>query len=197
LLPAAALLAVLLAAAFVFLVSKAIDRGSPPVLFALSDFSLTDQHGREVSLGDLDGQPWVADFIFTRCTFTCPLLTSRMKRLGEVVDPEAGYRRVSITVDPKHDSPEILRAYAEAQGIADPAWLFLTGGADEIYELAVSGFRLPLDMSPPPGSEEIVLHSTRFTLVDARGRIRGYYDAFHEPSFEALQQDLRSVLKGR
>src|SRR6516225_9500475 len=94
----------------------------------VSDFNLIERTGREVTKSDLDGKVWIACFFFTRCRTVCPQVTETMRRIQEQVE-KVGYPDVvlvSISVDPEHDTPEVLQAYAATHG-ADPArWLFLT-----------------------------------------------------------------------
>lgn len=175
-----------------------LEGEAPAPLGALPAFRLTGSDGRTVSLGDLAGRPWVADLIFTRCGGTCPRLTSAMRRLGPELAPRV--RRVSISVDPAHDTPEVLARYAATFGITDPDWLFLTGPREEVLRLCREGFRLAVDDAPAPGTtsaEEPILHSTRFVLVDARGRVRGYYDGLSEEGLRALVQDAWAVGRER
>jgi protein SCO1 len=113
-----------------------------------------------------------------------------MARLEGEVPDDLPVRFVSFTVDPEFDTPEILQTYAESFGVPD-RWLFLTGEPKELYRLTLQGFKLALDPAPPPGvSEEPILHSTRFVLVDGEGRVRGYYGAFDEEEMERLRGDL-------
>ena len=157
------------------------------------EFELLDQRGRTVTRSDLDGEPWVVDFIFTRCALSCPRLTSRMMALGANL-PDL--RRVSITVDPEYDTPEVLASYALAYGISDPRWLFLSGQIEAIRELVIGGFKLAVVNDPPAevaNPQEPILHSNRFVLVDARGEIRGYYEATSAADFERLVRDVEMV----
>ena len=66
---------------------------APAVVREVPAFRLTERGGTEVTLSDLEGAPWVADFIFTRCAGTCPRMTAEMRRLGERL-PD-GVRRVA------------------------------------------------------------------------------------------------------
>ena len=70
---------------------------------ALPDFRLVERSGRPLSLADLKGRPWVAEFIFTQCAGACPAMTARMARLRRDVPPDVQF--VSFTVDPAHDTP--------------------------------------------------------------------------------------------
>src|SRR5260370_866763 len=85
-----------------------------PSYYRLPDFSLTDQSGKPVTLHDLSGKVWVADFIFTNCGGTCPVMTGKMRKLQEALPPEI--HLVSFSVDPERDTQKILAAYAEEYG---------------------------------------------------------------------------------
>lgn len=161
-----------------------------PVYGKLPAFSLVNRDGRTIRLEDLAGAPWVADFIFTRCPASCPMMSARMARLERSLPRDLDVLLVSISVDPAHDTPEVLERYAK-KFQAPERWLFLTGEREDVRRLSVEGFKLGLDMDPPPGiGPEPILHSTRFVLVDGEGRIRGYYEAFDEASTEKLRSDL-------
>lgn len=113
-----------------------------PPIGTVPEFALLERSGQLVTKTDLLGKVWVVDFIFTNCVEACPLLSSRMSELQTAFASEADFRLVSITLDPKRDTPETLTAYA-AYLKADPQrWLFLTGDKDRIYRLARQGFYL-------------------------------------------------------
>jgi protein SCO1/2 len=159
--------------------------------YPLPDFSLTDQSEKTVTLSDLKGKVWVADFIFTSCGGTCPMMTDKMRNLQERLPGEI--RMVSITVDPDRDTPKALAAYAAEHGATRERWLFLTGDKQSLYDLCVKGFKLPLDESGGTAAEPIA-HSTRFVLVDKQGEIRGYYSATEEQDLMRLAADAKRLL---
>lgn len=170
---------------------------SLPVMGELPAFTLTDRSGATVTLATLAGRPWIADLVFTRCQLSCPRMTERMASLGERLAP--GVRRVSISVDPGHDTPAVLAEYARAHKAEAPDWLFLTGDEAEMRRLAVEGFKLgvaPADPTDPRAAQEPVTHSTRFVLVDGAGRVRGWYDAFDEGSLGKLLRDAAWLAAG-
>jgi protein SCO1 len=166
----------------------------PPILGQVPDFTLTNRDGRPVRRADLAGKPWIADFIFTRCPASCPIMTARMAKLTRELPNDSAVRLVSFTVDPDHDTPQVLQQYA-ASFKAPDRWLFLTGDKQELYRLSKEGFKLGIEMNPLPatGSIEPILHSTRFVLVDGEGKIRGYYDGFDEESMGKLERDLGAI----
>jgi protein SCO1/2 len=159
--------------------------------YPLPDFSLTDQTDQTVTLADLRGQVWIADFIFTNCNGACPIMTGMMRKLRAKLP--AGVRMVSITVDPDRDTPKALAAYAAEQGATRDQWLFLTGEKQALHNLCVQGFKLPLDETGGTPAEPIA-HSTRFVLVDQAGEIRGYYQATEEEDLNRLAMDVKKLL---
>lgn len=189
------LLVVLLAVAVGAVLQRSGRSEPPPVLGHAPDFALTNRDGRTIRNADLAGRPWIANFVFTRCAMSCPVLTARMSRLNRDLPDDLDIHLVSFSVDPEHDTPAVLARYAESYSAPD-RWLFLTGGRDEMLRLIVDGFKLALDPSPPPGmasEKEPILHSTRFMLVDGQGDIRGYYDGMSEEAMEGLERDLRAL----
>lgn len=151
------------------------------------DFSLVDQDGKAVSLADLKGSIWVVNFFFTSCPVQCPAMNMKMSAIRRALPEGANARLVSITVDPEHDSPEVLAEYAAAFRAKDERWMFLTGDKESIVRLAREGFKLPAGENP---SE----HSLRLALVDRDGRIRGYFNSTEDDSIASLQSEMRKLL---
>ena len=116
---------------------SACRRATPlPSRGELPSFSLTGHHGEAVSRETFAGRVWVADFIFTRCGGICPAMTARLVQLrGEV---PASVAFVSFTVDPEHDTPEVLSAYAKRARVSGD-WRFLTGSREALYALSTEG----------------------------------------------------------
>jgi protein SCO1/2 len=182
--------AALTAAAFVHAWTR---REPPAVMGQLPPFSFTDAAGRTVTSSDLFGRPWVADFIFTRCAGACPAMTARMSALRREAGADVTF--VSFTVDPAHDTPDVLALYAQRAG-AGPDWLFLTGPREALHRLAIDGFKLGVEELPPDRRSEgdgPFLHSSHFVLVDGRSRVRGYYDSTDEDALRRLRRDLAAV----
>jgi cytochrome oxidase Cu insertion factor (SCO1/SenC/PrrC family) len=176
--------------------NEASPSGELPVIGQLPDFSLVDSRGSDVTLADLEGAPWVAGFIFTSCAGICPRMSTEMARVQESLPPDSPVKLVSITVDPVHDTPEVLQGYAARFGARPERWMFLTGEPQEIYRLAGEGFLLAagelLEFDPEQADGPFV-HSSRLCLVDAEGRMRGYYEGTDPTQVDRLLQDLASL----
>jgi len=165
-----------------------------PVLGEVPAFALVSQDGRAVSREELAGAPYVVDFVFTRCVTSCPVMTHRMETLGEGLVEGEEFRRVSISVDPAHDTPAVLREFTETRGLPD-AWWFLTGDPEQVLALVRDGFHLAVE--PETGDPvDPIAHSTRFVLADARHRVRGYYDGTDPAEVARLDRDLRRLAAG-
>jgi protein SCO1/2 len=154
--------------------------GKYPVIAPVAGFTLTNQLARPVSLGDLRGQVWVADVIFTRCPGPCATMTRRMADLQAALPTNAPVRLVSLTTDPAHDTPPVLARYGERFG-ADPArWLFLTGPKPELIKLAVDSLKLTVldkDEARRTSPDDLFIHSSIFVVVDQQGRLRAVVES--------------------
>jgi protein SCO1 len=177
------------------------------------DFRLTERNGSTVTLADLRGKVWLANFIYTECTESCPLQSLQVQRLQTEFAGVRDLRFVSITVDPAHDTTEVLQRYAGRYGADPEHWLFLTGPKAAIFELAKDGFKLGVSdpspaarrgglglvLGPGPafaahGSGGLILHSARFVLVDRQARIRAYHRTDDPDSLARLPENLRALL---
>jgi protein SCO1 len=185
-------LALALAGAVTISAGSACRRAeSLPVLGTVPPFTLTERSGRVVGADDLRGTVWVADFVFTRCPDICPVLSARMSTLQEpLATGDDPIRLVSISVDPVHDTPAVLSAYAGHYRVG-PNWLFLTGARDMVAALLRDGFRVAFADDGPPTSP--ITHSDRFVLVDRQLRIRGYYHGNDQTDLDRLLVDARAV----
>lgn len=181
---------------------RAIEKMNPlPVYFQVPVFSLIDQDEKLFTNENLKGKAWVTDFVFTRCSGICPLLSARLSQIAKEsaqwkdVASRTGF--LSISVDPEYDTPERLAEYGK-RFEADPArWRFVTGEADQIRNLVTGGFRISLSHAPvlegqavDPG--QAIIHGDHFLLVDSEGYIRGIY-AQDEEAMEKLKIDLRNL----
>lgn len=166
---------------------------SLPTYGRVPDFAMTDHQDQAISNASLQGQVWIADFIFTRCAGQCPMMSARMARLADTLAQEHGIAFVSFTVDPVWDTPPRLARYAQAYVENGMRWRFIHGDLVAMTRLCRDGFRLSMaDGAGTP--EEPITHSVRFVLIDRRGQIRGYYDATDDHAMQRLERDARRLL---
>ena len=156
------------------------------------EFVLLNQDGKNFGSAQLRGKIWIADFIYTTCPGPCPMISTRMSELQKPLE-KTDVHLVSFSVDPAKDTPQVLRGYAERLQAEPGRWDFLTGSQSTIYNLSRNGFKLAVS----DGGDEkgIPVHSTRMTLVDRHGAIRGYYDAAEPDAVTKLVADTTHLLR--
>ena len=147
----------------------------PPVLFKIPDFKLVDEEGATFDSHNLDGKFYVASFMFTTCKSVCPrilrklqIVQKRLRGLGDHV------RILSFSVDPETDTPELLFKKARSLEANPYIWKFLTGPKEEIKNLLVKGFKVPMGEKTATSLMDVA-HSQKLVLVDNMGMVRGYY----------------------
>jgi len=132
------------------------------------DFTLTDQDGNAVQLSDLRGKVVVLDFIYTQCPGPCPLLSRKFahlqRQLGDSFAKEVVL--LSITIDPQHDTPEVLRQYAQRYQADTSGWKFLTGSTQAIITVA---YQYGADYYGEPGRE--INHVVATYIIDRGGDV--------------------------
>lgn len=160
----------------------------------LEDFSLLDQAGKKVSLETLRGKPWVAAFFFTRCPTVCPRIMQAMKSVkarAAAQGIQANF--VGFSVDPEHDTPQVLRTYEEASGLQSEGFLLLTGDRPEVDKMAKS-FKVGLMGVAKEGEEHLgIMHSGHLLMVDSVGAVRGYYRSGDSDQLDRLVSELSRV----
>lgn len=192
-------IAFLAAAGLIGLAYVSLKSTRPPTLPSNLDkiaevpyFRLTDQTGQTISLDDLKGKIWAANFIFTRCKGPCPITVMRMQELNNKLERTRGnVQLVTFSVDPEYDTPSILKAFSEQQGANHATWKFLTGTPDAIQNIVIKGLLQPIAKEP----NGTPAHSTRIVLVDRQGWLRGYHDGLDPEAVQKLMVDIGELLR--
>ena len=167
-----------------------------PILGALKPFEFIERSEKPFGTQNLKGSVWVADFIFTRCGGPCPIMTLNMGKLQEMLTAEGNIKLVSFSVDPEFDSPQVLREYAGRFNAQEGRWFFLTGKPEAIYAFAQDSFKIVAQKNPDADQNPAqgILHSTHLILVDAEGRVRGYYDGSDAQVLPKVVRDAKTLL---
>ena len=147
-------------------VPKRLKPGDP-----VPDFVMTDEDGSSVKLSDMRGKVVVLTFIYTRCPLPdfCPLMDRKFAALADAIGafPERArqVRLVSLSFDPEHDTPEVLKKHALTQGARPPLWSFAVASHDELAKVAPA-----LGLTYGPTATEIV-HNLSTAVIDPEGNL--------------------------
>ena len=135
------------------------------------DFALKDQTGSTVRLSDMRGEPVAVTFLYTRCPIAtaCPMTTAKFSKLDAMLAQKKFGHLLVITVDPEHDTPEVLADYAKKAGADPRRWKFLTGSPEAVARVA-STFSV---MYYPDHGQTI--HSQAVGVLDPQGRLATIY----------------------
>jgi protein SCO1/2 len=170
-----------------------VDDNKDTVYHRIADFSFVNQVGDTITNADVSGKVYVADFFFTTCPTICPVMKKEMLRVFEKFKGNTNFLILSHSIDPTHDTPEVLKDYAEKLGIEDATtWNFLTGDQEKIFEIGQTSYLTTAmaDQMEPGG----FLHSGAFLLIDQKGQIRGVYDGTKSDQVDRLINDIPKIL---
>ena len=133
-------------------------------------FSFINQNGVTITNNNYNGKVYVIEFFFTTCPTICPRMNRNLVDIQNTFPNNENFGVASFTINPDHDTSEVLKAYAEKYKITNPNWHLMTGDEPLIYQLANEGFNLytAKDVEAEGGFE----HSGNFALIDKNGFIR-------------------------
>ncbi|MCY3998174.1 MAG: SCO family protein [Flavobacteriaceae bacterium] len=169
----------------------------------IPDFLFLNQDSLYISSDDFKEKVFVAEFFFTTCPTICPIMNQNMKKIEDQYGHRSDFGIASFTIDPRHDTPSILKAYSQDYGVWSSNWHFLTGSKDSIYSLANRGFNIYASVNPAvAGGFE---HQGYFALIDRQGYIRSridpingnpivYYSGINNLQVDQLIEDIELLL---
>lgn len=156
----------------------------------LCDFALTDETGQTVTRTNLDGEILVVSFLFTSCSLTCPEVTKHMAEIQQLTASHDDVRLVSLTVDPRTDTPSVLAKWGARFGADTNRWLFLTGEKLVLYRLIGTSFLAPGNGDPFNSMPGNFTGTERIALVDRHGRTRILFDGLRNDTPAAVAAEI-------
>ena len=154
-------------------------------------FSFINQMGDTINSGLVKGKIIAVNYFFTTCPSICPVLTKNMKRVQNSFFDDDNIIILSHTVYPEHDSPEVLRAYADLYDISSERWYLLTGDKKKIYDMARKGHFAVKGNSDD--DLDAFIHTENFVLVDKKSRIRGFYNGTNAHDVNRMIEDINQL----
>lgn len=162
----------------------------------IGSFSFLNQFGEKITLNNVKGSVFVAEYFFTTCGTICPAMNRQMQRVQKAYVDQNKLKILSFTVDPKIDTVAQMKMYADAHSAKKGKWHFLTGDKEELYKLARTSFFVlkPAEAENQGDAGSDFIHTNNFVLVDKQLRIRGYYDGTSEKEVTHLIEDIQILL---
>jgi protein SCO1/2 len=162
----------------------------------IGSFRLQNQFGEEITLEDVKGKVFVAEYFFTTCGTICPIMTEQMTRVQHRFRSNPNLKILSFTVDPEYDDIKVLNEYAKKYDAEKGQWHFLTGTREDLYNLARKSFFVlkPAEAANLGDAGSDFIHTNNFVLVDQKLRIRGYYDGTDRDEVNQLMDDIEYLI---
>ncbi len=174
------------------ILGEKLIEGTDTLFHTIPEFSFTNQEGQEVTLATFEDKIYVVDFFFVSCPTICPVVKAQMLRVLEAYQDEDRLVFLSHTIDPKRDTVERLKKYADNLGVGVPKWHFVTGDKDKLHGIASSYFSIAYEDSSAPGGFD---HSGRLILIDQNKHIRSYCDGTDPESVDQFIKDIGILLE--
>lgn len=158
-------------------------------------FSFTNQDGKTFTENDVAGKVFVTEYFFTTCPSICPRMNTNMMKVYEQYKHDDNFLILSHTCDPKTDSAQRLKIYADSLGVETTKWIFLTGRKDSLYYQARNSYKIDDPNNNIANIDDDFLHSQFFALVDKKGRVKKIYDGIKQSEVDEMIIDIKQLLK--
>jgi protein SCO1/2 len=168
-------------------------QGNDTIYHTVGAFKLINQYGDTVSNATVKNKIYIANFFFATCQSICPEMSTNLTEVQKVIADDDSVLILSHTVNPLHDTVEVLKDYAATYGAVKNKWHLLTGSKKLIYDLARYSYLV--NALEDDGTPEGFLHSELFLLMDTKGRIRGMYDGTDKVQVQKLLNDIKLLKK--
>jgi protein SCO1/2 len=177
-----------------YLGNKQVGENGDTVFHTIRDFKFVNQDNDTITNEAYKDKIYISDFFFTSCPTICPVMKTQMLRVYEKFkdNPQVGI--LSHTIDPRHDSVQVLKAYRDRLGIKGNMWQFVTGEQDDIYEIAQKFYMVSAMEDSAAKEEGGFVHSGAFILTDKQRHVRGMYDGTKEEEVTKLIKDIQLLL---
>ena len=161
----------------------------------IPEFGFRTQDDEYFNRNKMEGKIAVVNYFFTSCPSICPRMTRNLQAVHDLYRNDDDLIMMSLTVDPKRDTPERLAMFADNYNADSQTWKFLTGDKKDLYHLARKGFLV--SATEGAGDHGDFIHSENIVLIDRSMRIRGFYNGTDEGAISDLIRDIAKLKKQR
>lgn len=192
------LLAVIIVmAGYLIYTGSGIGKSKLPVLGQVEDFSLENVDGKTVTLEDTKGKVRLFYFFYTSCPDVCPVTTFLLSQTQKQLIQDGVFAKdaefVSVSFDPKVDTKEKIKEFADKFYVDYNGWYFLRGDDQKIRDLAEKSFKIGI----MGDNKDNFAHSNIIALVDRDNQVRKLYNAndTENVTAESLAKDVEALAK--
>ena len=161
----------------------------------LENFSLTDSAGHTVTHDDVRGKILAVSFLFTSCSLTCPEVSKRMAEIQNLTATNDDVRLLSLTVDPRSDTPPVLAKWGARFGADTNRWRLLTGDKAQLHRLIGTSFLATETNNPFNSMPGNFAGTERIAVVDKHGNVRTFFDGLRVETPTAVAAELEKLRK--
>ena len=161
----------------------------------LENFSLIDSTGRTITRDDVRGKILAVSFLFTSCSLTCPEVSKRMAEIQRLTTADEDVRLLSLTVDPRTDTPAVLTKWGARFGADTNRWFLLTGDKTQLHQFIGTSFLATETNNPFNSMPGNFAGTERIAVVDKHGKVHVYFDGLRLETSAAVVREIESLRK--
>lgn len=168
-----------------------ISESGDTLFYVIPDYEFTNQTEEKITNDTYKNKIHVVNFFFTSCPGICPIIMNNLLEVQAEFKGASDFMMLSHSLDPKNDSPEVMKNYGERLGADFTMWNLVTGKPEDIHNMSRDGYKLAAawDDKAPGG----INHTERVTLVDKEGHIRGWYIGTDREEIDRLIEDIHRL----
>lgn len=168
-----------------------ITESGDTIYHTIPTFSFVNQDSSAVTSADMSEYVYISDFFFISCPSICPKVKQQMLRVYKKYQDHPRVKMLSHTIDPKRDTPERLKKYAQKLDVNTDKWIFLTGDKATLFDMADKYFVSALEDPSAPGGFD---HSGKIILVDTHSHVRAFAEGTDPDDVTDFLKDIDRLL---
>jgi cytochrome oxidase Cu insertion factor (SCO1/SenC/PrrC family) len=174
------------------ILAESIDGGASPINIAAGDFTLTSQHGHQVSLSSLRGQVVLLTFLDPVCVSDCPLIAQEFRQAGQMLGVHNPHvKLVAVNVNPLYHQEAYIQAFDRQEQLASaPDWLYLTGDPASLHKV-YKEYGVPSEELP---AGAMLGHNDIAYVIDQSGQLTEELDLDPGPGTAATRSSFATEL---
>jgi len=159
----------------------------------IQDFKLVNQLADTLSWKDYEGKIVILNLFYASDNLATKMANNAIGVLNKVYGKNPVINFISLSIDPVHDTPDVLAKYALTQQAKAGKWDFLTGDSAQVYQMVNKQLLLDAVQKNEDGNRTFA-YNNFFVLIDPRHHIRGFYDISSQEAFTKLDDEIKVLI---